>query len=346
MQTTSDLISIVMPVFNCTEYVRIMIDCILANTYQQWELWAVDDGSETDTLELLKSYSERDERIHFIQRNRSPKGAQTCRNMGMELAQGEYIIFFDSDDYLTPTCLQTRIDAIRQHPELDFMVFPSGVVNNNIFSTDANQYAYGYPVFKDTLGAFARRTLPFVVWNNIYRLDSLRKIGVSWDTSLRSLQDADFNVTTIVEGLSYEYFRGEPMFGYRIDANVGSVSKKAVSVEHQASTLYAIEKFYKTYQQHFGHKYDAALYHGVLTLYNWIMTDGMNWDYAQRMAQTVSRYSPCYGLWFRMQIAVSRVLGTFLPKKRARQIPMLSFLVRHQGLIKKKLKDIRNCQQQ
>ena len=340
------ILSIIMPVFNNPQCLSLMIDCIRANTFTDWELLTVDDGSEQETLNLLYQYADADDRIKVLLRSDTPKGAQTCRNIGLRNAVGKYVIFFDSDDYLTSDCLKQRVDAIESHPELDFMVFPSGIVSNNVFSTSANKYAYGYPVFKDTLVAFAHRTLPFVVWSNIYRLESLRRIDISWDTSLRSLQDADFNVTTLVEGLKYEYFQGEPMFGYRIDANVGSVSKKAVSAEHQASTLYAIEKFYKTYQQHFGHKYDAALYHGVLTLYNWIMTDGMIWDYAKRMARIVSKYSPCYGALLKMQIGLNRVLGTFLPKKMARQIPMFCFLVQHRGLIRQKLEGIRKCQQQ
>ena len=110
-------LSIVMPVFNHPEELRTMLDSILQNTFQDWELWAVDDGSQQETLSVLDGYAGRDERIHFIRRERLPKGAQTCRNIGLEQAKGEYIIFFDSDDYITPNCFAQRVSEMDNHPE-------------------------------------------------------------------------------------------------------------------------------------------------------------------------------------------------------------------------------------
>ena len=119
-------LSIVMPVFNHPQELKVMMDSILANSFADWELIAVDDGSDESTLSMLADYASNDNRIHFVSRNRNPKGAQICRNMGLEMARGKYVVFFDSDDYVAPYCLQQRVELMEEKQELDFMVFPSG----------------------------------------------------------------------------------------------------------------------------------------------------------------------------------------------------------------------------
>ena len=342
MQTTSDLISIVMPVFNCTEYVRIMIDSILANTYQQWELWAVDDGSEADTLELLKSYSERDERIHFIQRSRGPKGAQTCRNMGMEHAQGEYIIFSDSDDYITSTCLQTRINAIRQHPELDFMIFPSGVLRNSQVTFDRMPSCYGFNVYKDEISAFARRTLPFVVVNNIYRTKSLREKGITWNTELRSMQDADFNLQTLLAGMKHDYCLCRADYGYRISGNAQSTSRKIASGKHNDTILAAISHFYEQITHVSGSKYLTPLYEGSIYLYNTVCASSYNEQFATALTSIIDKYDHRQAIRLKLKIALCNKLSSIIGYRRARQLSMLRFLLsynfRKEYIIPRKIK--------
>lgn len=337
------LLSIVMPVYNHQDLVLQMWQCIQDNTFTDWELLAVDDGSDKDVFASLSAYAATDVRIRYVSRTIAPKGAQTCRNIGFSMARGKYVIFFDSDDYITPECLQERVEALEKSPCLDYMVFPSGIVRDGVFLTDANEFDFGYPVFKDDFDAFARRILPFVVWNNIYRTESLRRIRITWDEKLLSLQDADFNVRVMLAELKYDYYHGKPQFGYRIDASSASVSKKATSPAYRESTLYAIDRFYSMYQERFGNKYDAALYHGALFLYNWIQTDGIDKDFASGMADVVYRHSVVYGLLFKAQVMLTRCLAMVLPHKRARQIPMLPHLLDYYRRIHTKVKAIKEA---
>jgi len=91
----------------------------------------IDDGSEDATLNVLRSYQKQDDRIHYYERKRAPKGAPTCRNIGLKYAKGDYIIFLDSDDCLLPFCLERRIEMFAQYPECDFLVFPMGIKHKN-----------------------------------------------------------------------------------------------------------------------------------------------------------------------------------------------------------------------
>ncbi len=329
-------LSIVMPVFNHPNELKEMIDSILANSYSDWELLAVDDGSQAETLSVLREYEILDKRIRLIQRTELPKGAQTCRNIGLREARGKYIIFFDSDDYITPDCLETRVQSLSARKDLDFMVFPSGVVENNVFK-EKHRFIFGYHFFRDDIEYFCRRILPFVVWNNIYRTDSLRRNNIIWDVNLLSLQDADFNLTTILKGLKYEYCSCKPHFGYRINVNSESVSKKILSQEHRQSNLYALNKFYEIIQGRFGHKYDEALYGGVVVIYNNIFCTGIDLKYAQEFTKIVKKHSPKYGLLLKLQVLMTRLLSFILPSKLARQIPMAICLHDYHSRENKKL---------
>ena len=333
-------VSLIMPFFNNKELVGKMIDSIQANTFEDWELLAIDDGSSAETLEYLSRYQE-DSRVRFIKRETTPKGAQTCRNLGMDHAQGQYWMFVDSDDYLTPSCIGCRVEMIEKRHELDFMVFPSAVYINDVFEPHAAENIYGYPVHQDDLRGFARRELPFIVWSNIYKADAIRKKHLAWDTRLLSLQDADFNVQAIMAGLRYDYALVAPDYGYRIFHNTGSISNKISNPEHFKSNLYASAKFFTTYQEHFGHSYDRYIFQGVLRLYNKVFTNGINRQQAKDMIQMVKKHSRRYGTLLAWQVKATMLLEHILPKKVARQLPMVPYLLsleKRKKAISKKIK--------
>ena len=323
-----------MPVFNHTEDLKTMLDSILANTYQEWELLAVDDGSNEETKDVLRQYADRDKRIHIIQREREPKGAQTCRNMGLELAQGEYIVFFDSDDYVAPYCLEQRVKELSAHPELDFMVFRSGTYYDNVFHQEPDKLNYGYQVYNDDIEAFCSRTMPFIVWNNIYRRTSLLKYGISWDTNLLSLQDGQFNLDCLLSGMRYTYSPLPPDYGYRI-VNTISVSKQILSAAHYESNLYAIRRFYTLIQQRYGHRYDHALYRGALILYVKVSRTGLHKDFNQSLANLVRSFSQLWGTLFHLQMRLTHILCKIMPLTLARRLPILSHLLWYRHMERK-----------
>ena len=321
-----------MPFYNHEELVAEMIDSIVANDFRDWELLAVDDGSEPSATASLRSRYDGDGRISIIARNREPKGAQTCRNMGLERARGEYIIFFDSDDYVCPHCLGQRVEAMDRRPELDFMVFRSGTYSGGQFHATDRHDIYGYRVYDDDLAAFVERTLPFIVWNNIYRTKSLRTHGLTWDTAIASYQDSDFNIQALLHGLSYDYSPTPPDYGYRTGGNTSSISKNIPSEKHRRSHLYFLDKQYREVQRHCGGRYNLNLYRCALYIYSVSMSAGLDQAFAERMTETVRRYDERRGLRLKRMIDVSSVLGRFLPAKLARQLPMLGYLVRKQWL--------------
>lgn len=332
-----------MPFFNRKELVGEMIESIISNDFKEYELLAVDDGSTPETVRYIETFAEKDSRIRIITRTDLPKGAPTCRNIGIKEAKGEYLIFFDSDDYITPSCLRTRVEAISRHPELDFMVFPSGTYTDGKFNPKATKFVYGHPVYKDDIAGFCRRTLPFVVVNNIYRTEVLRQRNILWDSNLKSLQDCDFNVQCIVSGLRYGYAATAPDYGYRIEERGNAVSGNITTQAHYDSHLHSIEKIYSTVRTAYGNKYDHDLYCGILYLFNNIMTSGINFTFASQLANLICKYSRLYGIMLHVRFSLCHILSYILPPRLARQIPFGFFIIAHIAKEKKlqaKIRDI------
>ena len=106
----SDLISIIVPVYNVEKYIRETMDCVLAQTYGNWELLLVDDCGTDGTVGVIKDYLEekRDERIRLIHQP-SNMGAARARNRGLQEARGRYIAYLDADDLWVPEKLEKEL---------------------------------------------------------------------------------------------------------------------------------------------------------------------------------------------------------------------------------------------
>ena len=97
-------ISIIIPVYNVEKYLRECLDSLLNQTFQDFEIICVDDGSTDKSLEILQEYKRKDDRFVILQQRHS--GAGSARNNGIRLAEGKYIQFLDADDYFEPTLLE------------------------------------------------------------------------------------------------------------------------------------------------------------------------------------------------------------------------------------------------
>ena len=121
----NDLVSIIVPVYNSSPYLKDMLCCIVSQTYQNWELILVDDHSTDNSLVIIKEFQKGDNRIKLYIRDRLPKGAQTCRNIGFDYSIGDFVIFFDSDDLVESFCLEQRVSYMNRYEDCDFLTFPA-----------------------------------------------------------------------------------------------------------------------------------------------------------------------------------------------------------------------------
>lgn len=97
-------ISVIVPVYNVEKYLRRCIDSILAQTYTDFEILLVDDGSTDGSLAICNDYASRDCRVRVF--HQANGGASSARNLGMEKVSGKWLTFCDADDYVYPNWLE------------------------------------------------------------------------------------------------------------------------------------------------------------------------------------------------------------------------------------------------
>lgn len=109
------LVSIIIPTYNRAHIIGETLDSIIAQTYTNWECIVVDDGSTDDTDEVLKKYIQKDGRFRYLKRPENRKrGGNAARNYGFENSIGDYIQWFDSDDYMMVDKLESQINDLIQ----------------------------------------------------------------------------------------------------------------------------------------------------------------------------------------------------------------------------------------
>lgn len=108
----SPLISVIVPVYKVEEYLARCVDSILGQTYRNLEILLVDDGSPDRCGEICEEYAARDTRIRVIHKENG--GLSSARNAAIDVAQGEYLGFVDSDDWIEPETYEALLEMALQ----------------------------------------------------------------------------------------------------------------------------------------------------------------------------------------------------------------------------------------
>lgn len=185
-------VSIIIPCYNNSRVIRETIDSVINQSYDNWEIICVDDGSDDNTCRIINDYSSKDHRIILLRRERMPKGGSVCRNIGIEHSKGEYLLFLDADDILHKDCLKIRIDKIAGS-SLDFVVFPfasmkDGTIGKNATDTSIKKHFFAF-------------SSNHAVWQTscpLYRKTFVDRVG-GFDESFPRLQDVEFGTRCLAE---------------------------------------------------------------------------------------------------------------------------------------------------
>ena len=232
-------VSMIIPTYNAEKYIGQVLENILSQTFTDWELIVVDDGSTDKTESVVRSVS--DPRIRFFSRDRDPKGSVTCRNIGQAIATGEYFIHFDADDFIAPFCLKQRVEFLDSHPDISFATFRG----NTVFKQTDGSYIptgkkWGVPVSDDDLESFLSADYPYSVWNNIYRSDSFK--DYQWDEKVKIYTDFSYIVPVLICGKKHAYDKeSKEDYEYRMGQS-NAMTQSFVSNEKYESTKYLFTK--------------------------------------------------------------------------------------------------------
>ncbi len=237
--SSAPLVSVVIPACNAEAFIEYTLESVLAQTYQEFEIIIVDDGSRDRTIEIVQSFLDRDSRIQLFKQ--SNLGVAAARNLAMQHAKGEYIAPIDADDTWLPQKLEKQVKCLEECDDLVGLVYSWSIY------LDRSGTVTGYSPF-GKFGEVEGNVFTFLVFYNfldngstmMFRRSCLDRIG-GYNCKLKTCEDWDFYLR-----LAEHYqFRIVPeyLIGYR--QHIGSTS----------SNCPAMAKFYElimaeVYQRH------------------------------------------------------------------------------------------------
>lgn len=194
------LVSIIIPTFNRAHLIQETLNSILAQTFINWECIIIDDGSTDNTSEIVGDYVVRDLRFQYYHRPENrPRGGNGARNYGFEISNGEYIIFFDSDDLMHPNKIGLQLDSLIKNSEKDFSISQSVLFLNkkeNIVNL------WNVNLYNETpVDSFITKEIGWSILAPLWKKESLLKKNIRFDEQLKNGQDFKFHIEALLSGL-------------------------------------------------------------------------------------------------------------------------------------------------
>lgn len=218
-------VSIIVPAYNAAKYLKKCIGSVQAQTYSNWELIIIDDGSTDETLSIVLEYSQKDARICTL--SQSNHGVGAARNNGLRHASGIYVNFLDADDYLLPNALDVFYN---QYKQTDVQL----ILANTIY-IDKGKQNIGLKEQSAFFSTDEKIKLPGL-WSYAFLLDVIKCQGLSFVEGLMYSEDKIF---------LYEYYSvvrtakyiDTPVYMYRV--NPYSVCRRKNEVRKGSHNLWA-----------------------------------------------------------------------------------------------------------
>lgn len=253
----NEMISIIVPIYNSQQYLRQCLESIIRQTYKNLQIICIDDGSTDNSMFILENYLKKDKRIKII--HGLNKGVSSARNAGLQIAQGEYILFVDSDDWIETSSCEIAINKINEE-EADIVMWPyireikTESKKKVIFDKDLtfNDYEIKRNLHRRMIGIIDKELAEpenadslCTVWGKLYRRSIISENGISFYDIRRigTYEDGLFNLLY----LQYAHkavFLNRYLYHYR-RTNVNSIVESYnPNLERQWDELHFIMKNY------------------------------------------------------------------------------------------------------
>lgn len=196
----SKLVSIIMPAYNSERYIAESIESVLVQTYQNWELIIVDDGSTDLTAEIVKEKADLDDRIKYFYQTNGKQGK--ARNTGIKNSKGELIAFLDSDDLWIPEKLEIQISFLEQH-SIDLLFSDGYLFINNTSNTNGSfQIIKGYHQGPDAIELFLDHNRIPLLSVLTYKSIINKVGGFEESEQIQNVEDYHLWLKLLIEGYS------------------------------------------------------------------------------------------------------------------------------------------------
>lgn len=212
------LLSVIVPVYNTKKYLRKCLDSILAQTYSDYELILVDDGSTDGSSEICDEYAQNNEKVFVIHKENC--GLLHTRKVGFNEAHGEYISYIDSDDYIAPEMYEYMMNKLKEH-DADIAICNMAYDTNGKIDNFADFSFNGFfdkDMLKEQVYPYMlhsndpqKSALPPSLCNKIIRKEVLKKALADADNTISFGEDALCSFPCLLDANSV-YFCGDKCF--------------------------------------------------------------------------------------------------------------------------------------
>lgn len=206
-------LSIIIPVYNVEKYIARCLDSILAIKSIDWECILIDDGSKDSSSKILDKYQKKYP-DKFIVRHKENGGVSSARNMGIDMASGDRIMFIDPDDYLFESADKLLLKAFSDYQDKDIVLFDYAKVYDN------KGYEPNYISLKNCEDYKSAAVDFFIadgdsfVWRTVYKTEIIKSHNIIFNTNMRNGEDTEFNLKYIRFAKSLVLVGGEPFYAY------------------------------------------------------------------------------------------------------------------------------------
>lgn len=262
-----DKISIIIPVYNVEGYLHQCIDSIINQTYNNLEILLINDGSTDSSLDICNEYASKDDRIIVL--NKKNGGQSSARNMGLDIATGDFIGFVDSDDWVEPNMYETLLKGAKEN-EADIVAcgvyncdFKKGTrvptVEGGGIVTYDNFYSYC-----DNLFVPCKFEIRFEIWNKIFKKEILEVVRFKEG----QIYEEIFFMRNVLERTSKLVCIAIPLYDYRLCRPGSTVSSFKISRLSKIDEIDSfISLFAKQGQANLERKYVDYAMNAILELY-------------------------------------------------------------------------------
>lgn len=242
----SSLISIVIPTYNRGSLIHDTLNSVVNQSYNNWECLIIDDGSTDNTIEVLQPYLKHDQRFKLYSRSSDhKKGPSGCRNQGIDLSKGEYIIFFDSDDIVHPDNLKICLDILDSHKEFSYCRYDKKPFKGDWQSREfeKKEDLKISPVSLKVIHKIVTNELPFACCTVMWRRKVLGEMR--FNEKLSYAEEWEYYIRILVKGIKGASLNTE-LYYNRKHSNSNTGQFWAYNAERRRSNIAAVLKTIET----------------------------------------------------------------------------------------------------
>lgn len=256
-------ISIIVPVYNGKKTIKKAIESVINQTYKNWELIIVDDGSTDGSDKIYNEFKDR--RIScFYNEN---KGVSFSRNYGISKATGDFIMFLDSDDFYMKNTLETCINEYENYNSL--IIFYYKKIRNGELVEEKNKIEEVLlsDTFSDKYENIVKRGLFNIVWNKMFVKDIIIDNNIMFDENLNMGEDYKFNLE-YMDKIEKIKIIDKYLYVYDISNDSLSTRYRADEFERRKKLYTLLENYYKKYNSNMDYIMERRITEVVNTIKN------------------------------------------------------------------------------